>query len=318
MLRLTFYFLLLVLPLKLCAQEPNYVFHHLTSKDGLGSEFVISIFQDSKGFYWIGTTSGLQKFDGYTLSKPLTVGNDLLPSSYVTETKDGTIWISNSNSLFRYNRINDRFISIIPEGNKPKMDLHVIEDAEGNICVLNDQVIYKYDTLSEKLITWMKLPDTGPTMTPGAIAFSKNDNLVWIQNGITLYKISSLEKKIITGEKMPYQPAYLWKDGDYLWMSFWSQYLCRWNTITGKKDWFRMPVKIKGTETIGYTVASCFARDKTGKLWIGSDGGLWYFDELTNKIVQVKTDNLKPESFYYNETVYFITTDNKGTIWVGS
>jgi ligand-binding sensor domain-containing protein len=45
--------------------QQNYVFHHLTSKDGLGSEFIQSIFQDSKGFYWIGTTSGLQKFDGY-------------------------------------------------------------------------------------------------------------------------------------------------------------------------------------------------------------------------------------------------------------
>jgi hypothetical protein len=42
------------------------------------------------------------------------------------------------------------------------------------------------------------------------------------------------------------------------------------------------------------------------------DGGLWYFDEVTNKVVQVKTDNLKPESFYHNEIVYFITIDNKG------
>src|SRR5678809_853483 len=80
-----------------------------------------------------------------------------------------------------------------------------------------------------------------------------------------------------------------------------------------------MPVEIKGTKTNGYAVASCFARDKTGKLWIGTiDGGLWYFNELTDKVVQVKTDNLKPESFYYNEIVYCITIDNKGSIWVGS
>jgi signal transduction histidine kinase/ligand-binding sensor domain-containing protein len=310
--------LLFLYQYKVSAQEPNYVFHHLTSKDGLGSEFVQSIFQDSKGFYWIGTTSGLQKFDGYTFSKPLTVGNDLLPSSYVTETKDGTIWISNENSLFRYNRTNDRFMSIQPDGDKLKMNLQVIEDTAGNIWLLNDQVIYKYDTLSEKLITWMKLPDTSP-MTARAIAFSKNDDLVWIQSGITLYKISSLEKKIIKGEKMPYQPAYLWKDGDCLWTSFWSQYLCRLNTITGKKDWFRMPVKINGAETISYAVASCFARDKTGKLWIGTiDGGLWYFDESVNKVLQLKTDNLKPETFHFNENTYCITIDKAGSIWVGS
>jgi ligand-binding sensor domain-containing protein len=61
--------------------------HHLTSKDGLGSEFIQSIFQDSKGFYWIGTSSGLQKFDGYRFAKAIKAGKDLLPMSTVTETK---------------------------------------------------------------------------------------------------------------------------------------------------------------------------------------------------------------------------------------
>jgi len=66
--------------------------------------FIQSIFQDSKGFYWIGTTSGLQKFDGYRFAKAIKAGKDLLPMSTVTETKDGTIWISNQVSLFRHNR----------------------------------------------------------------------------------------------------------------------------------------------------------------------------------------------------------------------
>jgi len=83
------------------AQQQNYVFNHHTSEEGLGSEFVQSVFQNSKGFYWIGTTSGLQKFDWHSFSKPLTAGKDMLSSSRVTETKDGTIWISNENSLFR-------------------------------------------------------------------------------------------------------------------------------------------------------------------------------------------------------------------------
>ncbi|HEX5152375.1 MAG TPA: two-component regulator propeller domain-containing protein [Parafilimonas sp.] len=311
--------LLFLITFKLCAQQQNYVFHHLTSKDGLGSEYIQSIFQDSKGFYWIGTTSGLQKFDGYTFSKPLIAGNDLLPSPYVTETKDGTIWISNGNSLYRYNRTTEKFMPMVPEGKKPKMSLKIIEDGSGNKWLLNNQFIYKYDAPSAKLITWMKLPDTDPAMTAGAFTFSKKDNLIWIQNGITLYKISPLEKKIINEEKMPYQAACLWKDGDYLWMSFWTQHLCRWNTITGKKDWFFIPIEIKGTKTLGYAVASCFARDRNGKLWIGTiDGGLWYFEEPANKLIHINSDNLKFESLHFNELVYCITIDKAGSIWVGS
>ena len=319
MLRFSFYFLLFLFPFSIFAQQQNYVFHHLTSKDGLGSEFIQSIFQDSKGFYWIGTTSGLQKFDGYTFSKPLSAGNDLLPAPYVTETKDGTLWISNYHSLFRYNRKNERFIPIMPEGDKPKMNLRVIEDSDGNIWLINYLFLYKYDAVRGKLIMWLKLPAADPTMSHGAIAFSKDSTIIWVQNGTTLYKISPLKKKIIQQEKMPHQAANLWMDGHYLWISFWTQYLCRYDLITGQKNWFTMPFKISGSKNVNYAVASCFARDETGKLWIGTDGGgLWYFDELSNTVLQIKTDNMKPESFHSNEIVYSITIDKAGSIWVGS
>jgi ligand-binding sensor domain-containing protein len=117
--------------LRIHGQQQNYVFQHLSTKDGLASDYVQSIFQDSKGFYWIGTTSGLQKYDGFTLTKSITVGNDLLHSSNVTQTRDGSIWISNENSLHRYNQTTGRFIGIAPEGNKAKMSLRVFEDSSG-------------------------------------------------------------------------------------------------------------------------------------------------------------------------------------------
>ena len=300
--------------------QQNYVFHHLTSKDGLGSEFVISVFQDSKGTYWVGTTSGLQKFDGYSFSSPLKAGKDLLSSSTVTETKDGTIWISNYNSLFRYNRTNDRFIPVVPEGDKPKLFLRVIEDSAGNIWLLNDLFLYKYNSNSGSLITWLKLPAFDAAMTSGAITYTKNANFIWIQNGKTLYKISPLTKTVSKQEEMPHQAANIWADGSsYLWLSYWTQYLCKYNIYTGKREWFTMPFQNKGSNTFHFAVANCYARDENGKLWIGAmDGGLWYYDELTNKIVQVKTDNLKPESFHFNENIYSITIDRTGNIWVGS
>ncbi len=314
-----FILLLIIWPCTIQAQQ-NYVFHHLTSKDGLGSEFILSIFQDSKGFYWVSTTSGLQKFDGYTFSKPFTVGNDLLPSSFVTESKDGTLWISNEYSLYRHNRITDRFISLVPEGHKPKMSLRVIEDREGNIWLLNYLFLYKYDANSGKLVTWLKLPATDPTMTAGAITYNKDATVIWIQNGTTLYKITPLKKTIVKHEEMPYQAANIWADGSsYLWLSFWTTYLCRYNIHTGEKEWFRMPIKNNESQTINYAVASCYVRDEKGKLWIGAiGGGLWYYDELINKIVRVKTDNLKPESFHFNETVSTIMIDKTSNIWVGS
>src|SRR5947208_70999 len=40
-------------------------FGHLTTDDGLVDNSVTAILQDSRGFMWFGTPSGLSRYDGY-------------------------------------------------------------------------------------------------------------------------------------------------------------------------------------------------------------------------------------------------------------
>ena len=37
-------------------------------KDGLSSSTITAIYQDSKGYMWIGTADGLNKYNGYNVS----------------------------------------------------------------------------------------------------------------------------------------------------------------------------------------------------------------------------------------------------------
>jgi len=43
----------------------SYRFKHITSEDGLSTNFVSSILKDEKGFMWFGTQDGLCRYDGY-------------------------------------------------------------------------------------------------------------------------------------------------------------------------------------------------------------------------------------------------------------
>ncbi len=44
--------------------QSKYIFNHLGIKDGLSSEKAHATAQDSKGYIWIATKNGLQRFDG--------------------------------------------------------------------------------------------------------------------------------------------------------------------------------------------------------------------------------------------------------------
>src|SRR5215475_12227888 len=46
--------------------RPMY-FDHLTVRDGLSQSTVMSILQDSQGYVWLATESGLNRYDGYSI-----------------------------------------------------------------------------------------------------------------------------------------------------------------------------------------------------------------------------------------------------------
>jgi PAS domain S-box-containing protein len=100
----------LVWPARASAQVPfdhlghdgTFAYHrsfaHLGSEDGLGDDTVYAILQDRTGFVWIGTESGLVRYDGHRLipflqdpenpEEPTSGVSDLL------ESEDGTLWIA--------------------------------------------------------------------------------------------------------------------------------------------------------------------------------------------------------------------------------
>lgn len=78
-------------------QTTAYAFRHITKENGLASDNVLSISQDSKGFIWIGTDNGLQRYDGYNFTNfhhvpgdTTTLNTDFI--NQVWEDSLGQIW----------------------------------------------------------------------------------------------------------------------------------------------------------------------------------------------------------------------------------
>ena len=91
-------------------------FDRLGTADGLSQSSVLALLQDRRGFVWLGTQDGLNRFDGVRMTAfrhDPTRPRDGLPTSYVqslAETRDGAIWVGTwGGGLARLDPATERF-----------------------------------------------------------------------------------------------------------------------------------------------------------------------------------------------------------------
>jgi len=110
-------FALLIITQTAFAQFPSLRFQHLSVEQGLSTNVVRSITQDSSGFIWLGTTDGLNRFDGHNVEifqQKLGQRNALPDNALFCLFTDsrGIVWIGSANGLARYDGHTDSFRTI--------------------------------------------------------------------------------------------------------------------------------------------------------------------------------------------------------------
>lgn len=90
------------------------MFRHLEAEEGLSNSQINTIFQDSKGFVWFGTSSGLNRYDGYRMQVYRSRVNDVrsLPDSYIRDIREdgeGRLWVRTSVGYALYEPDTDNF-----------------------------------------------------------------------------------------------------------------------------------------------------------------------------------------------------------------
>ena len=112
--------LLLILPL-LCqfavaARPQSHIFSRLTAEDGLRSNYVQAILQDKKGFMWVGSQGGLQRYDGQQFEYfpfPELPAVARQGVQHILETDLHTLWIVYNNCVVTYDYVKEK-ATLIP------------------------------------------------------------------------------------------------------------------------------------------------------------------------------------------------------------
>lgn len=123
-----------------------YSFTPFTAKDGLISNFIFSMLEDSRGNIWFGTQGeGLSRFDGKSFVN-FTADQDLISNKIAPMLEDrfGNVWFANGSfGLSCYDGINFTHFST-KEGLKSNVIQSMLEDSRGNLWVGSDHGLSLY------------------------------------------------------------------------------------------------------------------------------------------------------------------------------
>lgn len=96
------------------AQAPRLTFRHIGYEQGLSNSTIESIFQDTRGYIWVATRDGLNRYDGNEIRVFRNIPGDTLSLSdnYVrclSEDRNHTLWIGTSDGLNRFDPVTQTF-----------------------------------------------------------------------------------------------------------------------------------------------------------------------------------------------------------------
>ncbi len=128
-------------------------FRHLTINNGLAHTDATCFEQDAAGFIWIGTNSGLQRFDGRLLK---TFQNELFRFNKVYNNRitalkvtGDTLWVGSEGGLSAFNLRREEYIRVGITGDFPEDDLATVTSISvlpGMVCFIASGTLY-YSTV---------------------------------------------------------------------------------------------------------------------------------------------------------------------------
>lgn len=139
------------------AQTSSWYFNELNQGKGLSEQTNPELYKDSRGFLWISSFDGLNRFDGKKVKvyKPIIPGTglDTYITSSIFEDQQGDLWFSTIGGIHHLNWAIDTISSTVLSGNysgDAAKNHHAIHlDQNGKLWVVADSVLHLVDVYNE-------------------------------------------------------------------------------------------------------------------------------------------------------------------------
>lgn len=305
-------------------QNNDLLFHHLRVQDGLSQAINWFAYKDSRGFVWISSLSGLNRFDGShvrlfmpDITDPSSMLGENIQSNFY-EDQDSNIWFTTLEAINKYNWDHDCFdhFQLTDSLGEAKTGYYIFYlDAFQNIWFLqNGQYLYTYNIPNGQYTFIGEVPTTAircrvVTNTSGHVSKLLLRGLGW--PGIAVLDISAshiigppsyLPQKV--GEEIKAKDGSV-VDGDSAIWILTATHLIRHSWLSGEER--ILPVNT-GQDVV---------RLNDSILLIGTaNDGMLRFNTQTWQIVPVQTKNAGPVASLQSNNIRYITKDDEDNLWI--
>lgn len=319
-----------VLSSNIC-QSQSPVFQHLDSRDGLSQNTVVSVDQDDRGFIWIGTPEGLNRYDSRTFRvyhhDPKNSGS--LSSDWVSCTQNDsnqTLWVGTHNGLNKYNPKTDSFQQIFHNPADQRSLSHdqitcMLRDHRGTIWVGTSAGLNQLIDPTTNRFKRYTFPDSTNHINSicqdqhGNLWLGTDNGLVRMTTGGTQYKVFRQNTSAPNCLRDNSVAALTIDSHQSLWIGTKHGELDRLNLTDESFSHFRQ--SISGLSSNSQDEIFCLFTDRSDKLWVGTPEGLVSLETKSLQVTHYQNDADDPKSLSDNN-VFCIFQDRLGSLWFGT
>jgi len=266
----------------------QYIFTNYSIDNGLSQSVVNCLFQDSKGYIWIGTQNGLNRFNGETFDvysyNPADSGSISNNWVYaIAEDTSGNLWIGTKGGLNKYLTGQNKFKRIAYQ---TSFTYDVTQYSYDICCLRNGQILI----------------NTPPVIS---IYDPQKENFTHFQNKLE-YDGSVKDVKI---------PVLEDADGQ-IWIGS-TKGMASFSFQTREFSYFLFRNN-RGDAINDVNITAIF-KDKKGKLWAGTTSGLFSFNSTSHQFEESKfTSDSSKRNNFENTCIRTILEDKNGNLIVGT
>jgi signal transduction histidine kinase/ligand-binding sensor domain-containing protein/CheY-like chemotaxis protein len=316
--------------------RPLYL-EHLTMRDGLSQSTVMSFLQDSQGYLWLGTESGLDRYDGYSFREYRRQRGNAsgLASDYIwaiAEDSHNNLWLAtDGGGVEHWDRGTDRFQHYKHDPKDPRTLASngvrtLLIDAQGRIWAGTlDQGLDILDPQTGA-IRHFRHRDGDPHSLPAdavCVLYTDHTGRIWVgtDGGLSEYQPAT-EDFVSYGDRASgtvftdvHVRAIREDHTGALWVGTLGGGVNRFDPHTGQVSVLRHDPQ--NPRSLSHDHVWSILEDDAQRLWVATSDGLNLYDAAAGAFVRYGNDTSDPRSLR-DSYVMALYQDRGGVLWIGT